>query len=148
MWSRIRLVPFTVIVPEGRRDKQLLEKLKAEGPGILNWALDGFRMWRERGLSAPPAILVATAEYRTESDRIGAFLEAATRPDADGKILSSQLFACYEGYAAAMEFTACSRRLFGLELSKRGIGPSKSGVKSRCGIKWSGEIDWDWTVPR
>ena len=57
-----------------------------------------------RGLSAPPAILAATAEYRTESDRIGAFLEAATRPDPDGKILSRHLFACYEGYAAAMEF--------------------------------------------
>src|SRR5262249_26030178 len=77
MWSRVRLVPFKVIIPEDEIDTDLLNKLKAEGPGILNWALDGFRMWRESGLSPPDAIRNATAQYRAESDDLGQFLADA-----------------------------------------------------------------------
>jgi putative DNA primase/helicase len=54
MWSRMRLVRFNVIVPDEQQDKGLLDKLKAEGPGVLNWALDGYRLWREQGLAPPP----------------------------------------------------------------------------------------------
>ena len=147
MWSRMRLVPFTVVVPDEKQDHHLLGKLKAEGPGVLNWALDGFRMWRERGLSAPQAILSATAEYRTESDRIGSFLDAATRPEPEGKIKSTELYACYEGFARAMEFRPVSQTLFGRELTKRGIKANKDSVIYRLGIKWSGVIDWDWQAP-
>jgi putative DNA primase/helicase len=149
MWSRVRLVPFQVVIPEKLRDKGLLDKLKAEGPGVLNWALDGFRMWRERGLSPPEAILAATADYRTESDRVGSFLEAATVPDPAGEILATQLYACFQGYAQAMEFRPVSQTLFGKELENRRItkGRDNTGRVLRKGIKWSRNIEWDWQVP-
>lgn len=147
MWTRIALVPFTVIVPEERIDKGLLDKLKAEGPGVLNWALDGFRRWREGGLVAPQAILAATAEYRSESDRIGQFLEAATIRDPAGAIASDELYACYEGWARAMEHKPVSKTMFGRELSKRKIEPEKRGTIRRLGIKWNHEgIDWEWSM--
>jgi putative DNA primase/helicase len=34
---RFNLIPFTVTIPEDDRDPQLLDKLKAEAPGILQW---------------------------------------------------------------------------------------------------------------
>ena len=41
IWRRIKLIPFTVIIPDDQQDKELLNKLLAELPGILNWALAG-----------------------------------------------------------------------------------------------------------
>jgi putative DNA primase/helicase len=148
MWSRVMLVPFTVIIPEAEIDRALLAKLQREGPGILNWCLDGFRRWRDIGLTAPQAILAATAEYRSESDRIGQFLDAATVPHENGEIPATHLYACYEGWCKAMEHRPVSQTLFGRELSRRTIKPEKRGVMLRLGLKWKpDDIDWDWQVP-
>jgi P4 family phage/plasmid primase-like protien len=136
MWSRVMLVPFQATIPESRQDKSLLDKLKAEGPGVLNWALDGFRMWREQGLAPPEAILGASAEWRSESDQIGLFLEMATVRDPAEKVSAGALFACYEGWARAMEVRPVSQTLFGRQLTKRQILASRDGEKRyRIGVK-------------
>lgn len=147
MWSRVMLVPFQVTIPDRNIDKSLFDKLKLEGPGILNWCLDGFRLWREQGLSAPQAILAATADYRKESDLIGQFLEAACVRDPGGRIASSQLYACYQGWCEANELRPVKQTAFGRELTRRQILASKDGTVYRVGIRWSGDIDWDWQVP-
>lgn len=41
IWRRIRLIPFTETIPDTEQDKDLLTKLRAELPGILNWATEG-----------------------------------------------------------------------------------------------------------
>lgn len=75
MWNRVRLVPWRVSIPKGEQDKALVEKLKAEGSGILNWMLEGYREWREFGLSEASAIDAATEEYRREMDSLQEFLD-------------------------------------------------------------------------
>ena len=50
VWRRIKLVPFTVTIPEAEKDKNLPEKLKAESPGILKWAVGGCLDWQRDGL--------------------------------------------------------------------------------------------------
>ncbi len=37
IWRRLRLLPFTVSIPDGQADKSMPEKLRAEAPGILAW---------------------------------------------------------------------------------------------------------------
>ena len=54
IWRRIRLVPFDVVIPPQDRDSDLPDKLKAELPGILAWAVRGCLEWQEQGLAAPP----------------------------------------------------------------------------------------------
>lgn len=68
------LVPFEVTIPEADRDARLLDKLKAEGAGILNWMLEGLRVWRRDGLHIPKKIEAATAAYREEQDVIGEWI--------------------------------------------------------------------------
>lgn len=149
MWSRVHLVPFTVIIPDDQQDHELLNKLKAEGPGVLNWALDGFRQWRESGLQAPQAVVAATAEYRSESDQIGQFLAAATKPEAGGSIRSAELYACYQGWCAAMDQRAVSQTKFGRDLTTRGHTgwQDERGRIVRGGLAWSGQCDWEWEAP-
>lgn len=68
IWRRIRLVPFSVIIPQEERDPQLTEKLKSEWPGILSWLVEGYRDWRENGMRTPQEVLLATQTYQSEQN--------------------------------------------------------------------------------
>ena len=72
IWRRLRLIPFVVTIPEARQDRRLTEKLVAEWPGILCWAVRGCLDWRARqcDLELPAAVQEATEEYRDESDHV------------------------------------------------------------------------------
>jgi len=89
-WRRIRLIPFNVVIPAGERDTTLGEKLKAEWPGILAWAVRGCLDWQATGMNPPVEVMAATSDYRAESDPLADFIAdrlilgqefRATRPD-------------------------------------------------------------------
>jgi hypothetical protein len=72
---RFNLVPFTVTIPKSERDPDLPQKLEAEWPGILVWAIQGCLEWQRIGLAPPPAVLDATEGYLADEDAIGRFLD-------------------------------------------------------------------------
>lgn len=74
-WRRLHIIPFQVKFKESTRDKTLRDKLVAELPGILNWALTGSMLWYRDGLNAPKRIEEAVLRYRIDSDPVGGFLE-------------------------------------------------------------------------
>ena len=76
IWRRLQLIPFVVTIPEERQDRRLTERLVAEWPGILAWAVRGCLDWqaRSRALDFPEAVREATDEYRNDSDHIADFL--------------------------------------------------------------------------
>jgi putative DNA primase/helicase len=80
IWRRIRLIPFTVTIPEEKKDKRLTEKLRSEMPGILNWAIAGCLRWQSEGLKVPSCVKRATEEYRAAEDVVGQFITEATAP--------------------------------------------------------------------
>ena len=53
---RLVMVPYDVVIPERERDPDLKEKLLAEGPGILNWLIEGCSQWQAIGLSEPDCV--------------------------------------------------------------------------------------------
>jgi putative DNA primase/helicase len=74
IWRRVRLLPFTVTIPEERQDKQLVDKLTKELPGILAWAVEGCLAWQKEGLGMPECVRQATSAYRSEMDDFGSFM--------------------------------------------------------------------------
>jgi putative DNA primase/helicase len=76
IWRRLRLIPFTVTIPEAKQDKHLTDKLVAEWPGILAWAVRGCLDWQQRqcDLEFPEAVKQATEEYRADSDHVADFI--------------------------------------------------------------------------
>lgn len=128
IWRRVLLLPFEAYFPREKRDKALKAKLLAELPGILNWALDGFRMWRERGLVLPRAVVAATEEYRRESDPIGEFLRTATVPDKGHRVQAARLYGLYCQWAKANAVEPASGTAFGRRLGDLGIRKEKYGV--------------------
>lgn len=76
IWRRLRLVPWSVTIPDDEQDKSLTAKLIAtEGPGILRWLLEGCLAWQRDGLGTVPAINKATDEYRDEQDILGRWMD-------------------------------------------------------------------------
>jgi putative DNA primase/helicase len=75
IWRRIRMLPFTVTIPAEQRDPRLIEKLLRERDGILGWLVEGCLAYQREGLSAPDGVAAATAEYRTDSNPLLAWVE-------------------------------------------------------------------------
>lgn len=94
-WRRVRLVPFTQTFTGGTEDRTLGEKLKAEGSGILRWALEGVRLWREQGLQPPDSVVAATEAYQAAEDPVVDFLQEACLIGANYRVQASVLYKRY-----------------------------------------------------
>jgi putative DNA primase/helicase len=127
IWRRIRLVPFTITIPEEERDKSLPEKLKDEAAGILAWAVQGCLAWQRRGLGAPEEVKEATDSYREEMDVLGEFLKDRCRVSTDAKVSSKDLFEAYSAWCEANGQEPVGQRAFVSTLKEKGFKRSRVG---------------------
>ncbi len=144
IWRRVRLIPFNVTFKsaaeaaagESVRDERLAEKLAAELPGILAWAVRGCLAWRQEGLGSPAAVRRATNEYREEQDVFGTFLAERCELAANGTVRAGVLYENYTQWAAANGEKAISSTALALRLKERGFakGRGNSGVRIWHGI--------------
>jgi putative DNA primase/helicase len=136
-WRRVRLIPFTVTIPDDQQDKQLHGKLLAELPGILNWAIEGCLKWQptEGGLMPPTCVAEATAQYRSEMDTVGRFIEEECVTGPREWMSAADLYAEYQVWCTENgEFVESQKRL-GTELGRRGFQQHKSaGVRGWRGL--------------
>lgn len=74
--GRINVISFDRHFEPHEQDKHLKDRLrqKRELSGILNWCIEGLRLYRKEGLEPPEAVRSATNSYRTDSDKIGNFI--------------------------------------------------------------------------
>jgi putative DNA primase/helicase len=115
-----------VTIPAEEQDKRLTEKLKAELPGILRWAIAGAVAWyTARDLGAPAAVLAATEEYRSVSDSLGAFLEERCYQSLNAFVSASQLYEAYKKWAEQRGEHPKNMTTFGESLSERGFPKKK-----------------------
>jgi len=119
--SRFLVLPFTVTIPADQRDKHLSEKLRAEWPGILRWALDGCAAWQREGLNPPPAVIKATAEYFDAEDTLARWLEEHCLIGKQYETSSAALFQCFREWAAKAEEYVPSQKTFSQNLQERGF---------------------------
>lgn len=132
IWRRLRLIPFTVTVPDEEQDRQLPAKLAAEGPGILAWLLAGCAAWRTAGsLPNPLAVRMATDDYRAGQDALGAFLadRCHVEPDATGS--AADMYASYRSWAESTGERILSQRRFGEGLAERGLEQYRTAAARR-----------------
>jgi putative DNA primase/helicase len=131
IWRRVQLVPFDVKFwdaekgekgpPELQADPALFDKLRAEMPGVLAWAVQGCLDWQRDGLGTPDEILNATRGYREEQDRLGAFFSerCVVTPTAIAK--SSDLYAAYSVWADDNGEVKMTQTAMGKQLKERGF---------------------------
>lgn len=125
LWRRIREVDFPVTIPSERRDVHLIDRLRGELPGILNWAMEGWRMYQAEGLDPPEAVRAATERYREQSDPLGAFLAECCVIDGDAWVSQADLHKAFARWANEAGELSLSRRVLGERVEQRGFKPTK-----------------------
>ncbi len=125
VWARLRLVPFEVSFL-GREDVTLREKLKLELPGILRWLVDGCLAWQREGLGTAGKIEEATAEYRSKSDNIAAFLEECCVVAESARVQSKVLYDAYRIWTEARGGRPQSINGWAESLEQKGWSSKKS----------------------
>jgi putative DNA primase/helicase len=75
IWRRVLLILWPIILRRDEQDHDLPERLyRDEAAGVLRWCIDGYRLYREHGLSPPAAVRLATERYRDEQDELTRFI--------------------------------------------------------------------------
>jgi putative DNA primase/helicase len=92
---RLRVIPFDRQFAESEQDKHMAERLRAELPGILAWAVEGCRKWREQGLQAPETVNLATRQYRDDQNHLPAFVNECYELKAGGTVSGAALVSEY-----------------------------------------------------
>lgn len=132
IWRRIKLIPFEVIIPPEKVDKNLKAKLREEFPQILAWAVEGAMKWYKDGdLMEPDKVKDAVKEYKQDMDTIGTFFSECieiTNDKAD-KRSHSDLFGVYKEWVKENNEFEMTSRAFGRELIKLLPDESKTKMK-------------------
>ncbi|MCA9331217.1 hypothetical protein KC957_04140, partial [Candidatus Saccharibacteria bacterium] len=81
-YRRLVLIPFKHAIPDEQKDPQLITKLKAELPGILNWSLVGLQRLRSQGQFTTASVSTqANSEYQSANDHVKAFVDECCTVD-------------------------------------------------------------------
>lgn len=107
--GRINVITFDRHFEPHEQDKNLKNKLiKAENlSGILNWCIEGLKLYYKDGAKPPQAVTTATDEYRTNSDKIGNFIEECLEQQANTNTKALDVYIKYKEW--------CSNNGFGVE---------------------------------
>lgn len=136
LWRRIREVDFTTTIPKDRRDPLLPERLRAELPGILNWAIEGWRAYQADGMNPPDAVRTATDAYREESDRLGEFLDDCCVVQPHCTATAADLYSEFKRWTSSVGELPLSKRELGARLGARGFQATRvhGGVRAWRGV--------------
>jgi phage/plasmid-associated DNA primase len=126
---RFHLIPFNVIIPPAERDKALAEKLKAEWPGILRWAIDGCLMWQREGLKPPAGVVAATKDYLAGEDIIGQWIGDCCEEGHALRHEQDLLYASWSEWSERNRGPRHSSRAFYRLLTERGFEQKKMDGK-------------------
>jgi putative DNA primase/helicase len=140
IWRRIQLVAFEQTfwdadkgetgLPHLQANKNLAEELKAELPGILNWAIEGCLAWQKDGLKAPVQIQNATNQYREEQDVLGAFLEDKCEMTTGVSVGFKELYTKYGSWCEEVSEFKIKQRAFNNALRERGFESEQGGANN------------------
>ena len=122
IWRRMRLVPFLASFDASKADKGLAEKLKAELPAILQWAVEGAQLWQRHGLGIPQAVRKATMEYRSASDTIQTFIDERCEVSDQASEGSQAMYNAYTDWCASVGIRFPHKQAaFNQQLEERGF---------------------------
>jgi len=117
IWRRMLYLPFRITIPPEERNRNLAQQLKAEVPGILNWALEGRHRLYERGRFIEPTESVkALQEYRRESNPAGIFLREHCHQHVGARIEADRVYQSYQTWARDNGHVPLNGALLGKEV--------------------------------
>jgi P4 family phage/plasmid primase-like protien len=127
LWRRFVLIGFEREIPEEERvpdlDRQILD---AERDGILRWLIEGCLAWMESGLGIPDSIARTTAEYREDSDVLGAWIAERCQRSPGARLESAKLYVDFHQYIRDAGMVPPPQPVFVRRMGQRGIRHQRS----------------------
>jgi putative DNA primase/helicase len=135
IWRRFLLVPWEENIPDDEQDKDLPAKLWRERSGVLNWMLDGVRIWLEQGLVIPDRIRAATDEYKSDSDPLGRFIAECIEAAPGTNIQARTMYNAFAAWCRSNAIKPWSETAFGRALPERGIEKSDGRIRVYMNVR-------------
>ena len=128
-WRRLRYIEFNVQIATSQQNERLADELLAqEGPGILNWMLEGWHRVRPRleegkpALITPQSIMDATNKFRANENQAVRFFEDEIEVHLEGTITTPAIMNRYRWWCEKNgEFPMNGQRLI-IELERHCSG--------------------------
>ena len=134
IWRRMHLVGWRVTIPDAEQNKYLSQEIAAEElAGVLNWAIEGCRMWLEAGtLERPDLSQMDLAEYREDMDLFGHFITERLIESPGNRADNETLYGAYNNWAfmsGIKPYERMSKVDFGRKMAERGYKRWRTGAK-------------------
>jgi len=149
IWRRVHLWPYLEKFTDpadpadpqpGEKDKDILDKMRHEQPGILAKWVEGCLEWQRTGLKPPTCVVEATKEYREESDVIGQFLNECCEVHAGAEAAAGSLYKVYRMHAGENGLRPLSNVNFSKRLLQRtGIDRTDGAMRTYTGLRIQNE---------
>ena len=98
-WRRLRKLDFKVTIPkEEQRENFAQQMIEEEGPGILQWMVDGAVRVTSMGFNEPDSVKLSTLEYRHEEDHIAKFIDERIALASNGTATKTAVFNAYRDW--------------------------------------------------
>lgn len=138
IWRRIRLIPWTVRIPDAQKRPQdeVIAELVADGPAILRWLVDGWRDWQQEQGWTAETVKAATTAYRAEQDILAEFIAQCCVLHPRAEVGKGELYAAYKKWCERAHDEPIQKNTFIARIQDRGIGERKGskGVRLHVGI--------------
>lgn len=140
-WRRVQILVLSEVFINKRADLHLVDTLKSELSGILNWAIYGFEQYAEQGLNPPKKVTNAVDEYRSDSDIVSKFVAECVIESKDNIITAKSLYQYFENWHNEnYSGKPISQIMFGKRMGTIGHKSEKIGGKMKyIGIKVNNE---------
>jgi len=147
IWRRVALIMFDVQIPAEKRDRALGQKLMAEAPGILAWAVRGCQAYLEHGLTMPDSVVAAVDSYHEESDQLGRFINERTIASSSDYVTVSNFYDSYKKWCESVGEKSTSMKKMSQRMKSRGMGstldPARGKVMVFAGMQLAEDRDND-----
>jgi putative DNA primase/helicase len=106
-------------------DKNLLDKMREEYGGILQWMIEGAVSYYREGLQIPDFIAAATQDYASEEDDVGQWLDECCVKQETAFAAIGELYQSYATWADENGGRPFKKRGLGERLRQLGFSPDK-----------------------
>ena len=137
IWRRVKLVPWSVQIPDAERRPmaEILAGFREERAGILNWLIEGLRIYLSEGLVTPKIVEDATKEYREDMDPIGAFLADCLPAAPDHYEDCSTVYNAFVSWCEWNSIRPWKQTMFGKTMVRKGIVREKTRIRRYANVK-------------
>ena len=130
--GRINVISFDRHFEPQEQDKDLKNRLrdKSEVSGILNWCIEGLQLYHKEGLKPPAAVQTATDTYRTDSDKVGNFInECLAKTGRNSK--AKDVYEAYTKWCDDNGYGCENKGNFFAELKAKGLFMNSGTVEGK-----------------